>query len=92
MTINLTSCVIFWIEDGHAKHEQSELAIIAPALKRCEELRNRAKAGEAIEHVCMSTKSIDNVTLPGVSDKRPADYDWMMRRKPFVPGRPSGNI
>jgi len=70
--------------------ESSPGADIGLPLKLCEALRKRAKAGESISHVCLTTESIDNVTAPGVSDKLPEGYDWMMRRRPFVPGRPSG--
>lgn len=79
--------VVFWIEDGLAKSEEFIGNLINPALDKCESLRNEAKAGSNISHVCMSTDMVGNVTLLGVSDILPSDYNWTKRRTTFNPGR-----
>jgi len=82
---------VFWIENGKPHNEMFETSLVAEPLALCEELRKRAKAGEPIVHVCLSSDMIDNVGLAGVSDKLPIDYNWTKRRRAYTPGRPSGN-
>lgn len=87
-----STCIVYWMEDGQPKADVLQDDKIGEALKRCEALRKRAKDGELISHVCLSTEMVGNKTAPGVSDKLPAGYDWIKRREAYVPGRPSGDV
>ena len=82
--------VVFHLENGLPQSQSFPGTDIGPALKHCESLRQLARAGQPIAHVCLSTDVEDNVTLPGVSDTLPEDYSWVKRRPVFQPGRPSG--
>lgn len=83
-------CVVFWLENRRPMSKEFVDMPITIAVNFCGELRKRIQAGEVLSHVCMVSESVNNLTLAGVSDELPPGYDWMMRRKPFTPGRPSG--
>ena len=89
-TQKVSTIAVFWIEDGQPCTSVRNASSIGPSLALCEDLRARARAGASISHVCISSDLVDSVTLPGVNDKLPADYNWTKRRKAFEPGRPSG--
>lgn len=86
----VSTIAVFWIEDGQPCADVRNASSIGPSLEFCEQLRTRARCGASISHVCISSDLMASVTLPGVSDKLPADYDWTKRRQAFRPGRPSG--
>ncbi len=90
-TTKTSSFTVFWLEEGKAQCEIFITNLANPALEFCEHLRKLAKEGAPITHVCISPDMVDNVGGLGVSDKLPDDYNWTMRRKEFVPGRPSRN-
>jgi hypothetical protein len=87
-----SSFAVFWLEAGTTQCEIFVTNLSNPALEFCEHLRRLAKDGAPITHVCISPEMVDNAGQLGVSDKLPADYNWTMRRKAFVPGRPSGTL
>lgn len=72
--------VIFWLQDGKPMHQAFPGSDIGPSLAYAESLRKRRRDGEHITHVTTSTELVENVTLPGVSDKLPDGYDWTKRR------------
>lgn len=87
-----TSFLVFWLENGEPNAEIFLGNNAKEALSKCEEIRGRAKTDASIAHVCISSDMVDNVSVPGVSDKLPNDYSWTMRRRNFVPGRASGSL
>ena len=50
------------------------------ALQFMEELRQRQRAGEAVNFIVMASENPDSVGQPGAADPAP-DYKWMKRRK-----------
>lgn len=90
-TPKASTVVVFWLFNGLAHFEGfSAKAQLLDSIAKCEALRGQAKAGANISHICLSTDFIENVGLPGVSDKLPEGYDWVKRRHDGPVGRPSG--
>lgn len=75
------SMQIFWMENGEPKNAPFSSLNLGLAMQLCETLRRRAKAGENICHVCVSSELADHVGQAGVDDKLPADYDWSKKHR-----------
>lgn len=85
--LKVSSFVVFWMEGGEFRGKLFACDDSSEPLRLCEDLRRRRKNGELIGHVSISSDLIDNVTVGGVSDELPKDYNWTMRRRTFLPGR-----
>ncbi len=83
--------VVFWLEEGAARHQPFGAGELSPARKFAEELRARRRAGAAISHVAIQSELPEAVGAAGVADPS-KDYAHYKRRiDPATPlGRPSG--
>lgn len=62
------------------KHKMFSSTELTQAVKFCEELRTRRRAGEKLSFISMASEDPNSVGEQGVSDKLPEGYDWKKRR------------
>lgn len=69
-----------------AEHAEFDITELTRALAFCEMLRKKAKDGDFISHVCISTELPGSVGQAGASTILPDEYSWWKRRlDPSIP-------
>ena len=75
--------VVYWLSRGQPFCQSFSDGELLPALSFAESKRKeKDEQGQPLNrHVVMNSELDDCVSLPGVSDERPADYSWSKQHR-----------